>query len=282
MSQKNYQELQKTFESPAFRGFCSLCSWSDGIVDGSRSKTDGSRVTPRGHRWTWRDSDWAALRTNLFYIFFCIHGELPFLSNLQKLTFSPFFNLITCPLLCLKPLPLSHHFTQPRRSTCGYSPCLKTSLTFRLSLKMTLPSTIACGNIIRPTLNFNWYAVPGSSWGNYHSVHNKSHNMHLENDCIIHCASIKVFCDPSETRARTHTHTHTRTLLQYNCDEVKTVLCIWLNAYLMVQVAAGMIDSCVGLVCSASALDGGAPRPCFSWSHYPNMFLFFPNQRMVY
>lgn len=57
---------------------------------------------------------------------------------------------------------------------------------------MTLPSTIACGNIVRPTLNFNWYAVPDSSRGNYHSVHNKSHNNHLENDFIICCASIKV------------------------------------------------------------------------------------------
>lgn len=105
--------------------------------------------------------------------------------------------------------------------------CLKTSLTFRLSLKMTLPSTIACGNIIRPTLNFNWYAVPDSSRGNYHSVHNKSHNKHLENDFIIHSASIKVSYDPSETHTRAHaTHReHART--PRNCDEMKTILCIW-------------------------------------------------------
>lgn len=64
---------------------------------------------------------------------------------------------------------------------------------------MTLPSTIACGNIVRPTLNFNWYAVPESSRGNYHSVHNKSHNKHLENDFITHSASVKVSYDPSET-----------------------------------------------------------------------------------
>lgn len=44
--------------------------------------------------------------------------------------------------------------------------------------------------------------MPDSSRGNYHSVHNKSHNKHLENDFIIHSASIKVSYDPSET----HTH----------------------------------------------------------------------------
>lgn len=46
--------------------------------------------------------------------------------------------------------------------------------------------------------------------------------MHLENDYIIHCASIKVSCDPSETHKRAHTHT--RTLPQHNCNEVKTIL----------------------------------------------------------
>lgn len=65
---------------------------------------------------------------------------------------------------------------------------------------MTLPSTIACGNTVRPTLNFNWNAAPDSSRGNYHSVHNKSHNKHLENDFITIAASIKVSSDPLETQ----------------------------------------------------------------------------------
>lgn len=45
--------------------------------------------------------------------------------------------------------------------------------------------------------------------------------MHLENDFIIHGASIKVSCDPSETHIHTYTHT-----LQHNCEEMKTTLCI--------------------------------------------------------
>lgn len=70
--------------------------------------------------------------------------------------------------------------------------------------------------------------MPNSSRGNYHSVHNKRHNKHLENDFIIHGASIKVSYDPSET--------HTRGAAEHNCDEMKTILCILWNAYLMVRL----------------------------------------------
>lgn len=140
-----------------------------------------------------------------------------------------FFQLNLCQLLYIKvsaslftspPLYQFQDIALPKTlfSKALGKKCLKTSLTFRLSLKMTLPSTIACGNIVRPTLNFNWYAVPESSRGNYHSVHNKSHNKHLENDFIIHSASIKVSNDPSET----HTWCTDR-----NRDEMKTILCIW-------------------------------------------------------
>lgn len=145
----------------------------------------------------------------------------------KKIIFSIKFH-VNCFTLSLQPssLPHLHHInSKTQRFQRPFSvrlwekkKCLKTSLTFRLSLKMTLPSTIACGNIIRPTLNFNWYAVPDSSRGNYHSVHNKSHNKHLENDFIIHSASIKVSYDPSET------HTW---CTEHNRDEMKTILCIW-------------------------------------------------------
>lgn len=139
-----------------------------------------------------------------------------------------FFQLNSCQLLYIEvsvslfTLPQLYQFQDIALPKTLFSKalgkkCLKTSLTFRLSLKMTLPSTIACGNIVRPTLNFNWYAVPDSSRGNYHSVHNKSHNKHLENDFIIHSASIKVSNDPSEI----HTWCTDR-----NRDEMKTILCI--------------------------------------------------------
>lgn len=146
---------------------------------------------------------------------------------------------VKCFTLSLQPssLPYLHYQFQDTalpKTLFSLAPgkkCLKTSLTFRLSLKMTLPSTIACGNIIRPTLNFNWYAVPDSSRGNYHSVHNKSHNKHLENDFIIHSASIKVSYDPSET--------HTR-CTEHNRNETEYILCIW---YLMVGCARMCICS---------------------------------------
>lgn len=285
MSQKNYQELQKTFESPAFRGFLQFvklkwwnCWWEPQENRRLKSDTTWSQVDLTRQWWT-------ALRTNLFF-FFSTHGALPFLFNFQKLTRLLFIFLpivTTCALLYLKPLPLSHHFTQPRRSTCRYLPCLKTSLTFRLSLKMTLPSTIACGNIIRPTLNFNWYAVPGSSWGNYHSVHNKNHNMHLENDYIIHCASIKVSCDPSEK----HTHTHIRA--RARCCSIIAMkwkpyyaydwMLIWWFRY-----AAGMIGRCVGLFLMQRCSLGWrcSETPVFLKSLSKHVPVFFPpNKRMV-
>ena len=139
---------------------------------------------------------------------------------------------------------------------------------------MTLPSTIACGNIIRPTLNFNWYAVPDSSRGNYHSVHNKSHNKHLENDFIIHCASIKLSCDPSEKNTRAHTHTHACSIivmkwkLYYAYDRVL----IWWWA-VRGRMRSCLIGRCV-IARQAAALDGGSSETPSSWSHYPNMFCF--------
>lgn len=121
---------------------------------------------------------------------------------------------------------------------------------------MTLPSTVACGNIVRPTLNFNWYAVPDSSWGNYHSVHNKSHNNHLENDFIICHASIKVSSDPLEMH-----------MVERNGDEMRGIENMWWKELLMVgwvrmHMCLAMFDWQV-CSCCAVALDADAPRHLF-------------------
>lgn len=160
---------------------------------GADSKTRSSRVSPCGDVWIWQNSKWAALRANVspenaahraVLFSFLLWPLLRF-----KFFFFPIKFHVNCFTLSLQPHSLPHlhhinsktqHFQRPFSVRLWEKKCLKTSLTFRLSLKMTLPSTIACGNIIRPTLNFNWYAVPDSSRGNYHSVHNKSHNKHLE------------------------------------------------------------------------------------------------------
>lgn len=243
-------------ESEREGGKNSLCKWSsDGIADGRAKRQErlqkrtaqechhvdacGNDSAPR----TERVCSSGAVMIFFFYLFSDHFFQFSFFSFFKEFFFTP--SKISCQPLhrSASRSSSSPHLRRIKSKTrrfqrppvfffqqgCGRKKkeCLKTSLTFRLSLKMTLPSTIACGNIIRPTLNFNWYAVPDSSRGNYHSVHNKSHNKHLENDFIIHSASIKVSYDPSETHIHTRTHARRVIVMKWKLYYAYDRMLIW-------------------------------------------------------
>lgn len=139
---------------------------TDGIAEGLTAritrKTHSSRVSPCGHLGTWHTP--VERREPTLYFptvravishFFCTLYSVSVIFRPINFHVNSFTLSLRLPITSTK--YQSQDIVLPKRlfTKAWGKKGLKTSLTFRLSLKMTLPSTIACGNIVRPTLNFN-------------------------------------------------------------------------------------------------------------------------------